>query len=143
MGLLAGSQAVAYRSAMLVGRDAEQQRLDLLLRQAQAGTSGVLVLRGDPGIGKTALLDYARSRASSMRVLRATGIEAETGLTFAGLCSLLHPLLGHLAELPGPHAAALQSALGLSHDAVVPGRLAVAAGTHGLLTRAAESDPLL
>jgi len=143
MGLLAGSVAVAYRSAMLVGREAEQQRLDLLLRQAQAGISGVLVLRGDPGIGKTALLDYARSRASSMRVLRATGIEAETGLAFAGLYSLLHPVLGHLVELPGPHAAALHAALGLSHDAAVPGRLAVAAGTHGLLTRAAESDPLL
>src|SRR5215470_19318708 len=82
VGLLAGPLAVAYRSAMLVGRDAEQQRLDLLLRQAQAGTSGVLVLRGDPGIGKTALLDHARSRAGSMRVLRATGIEAETGLAF-------------------------------------------------------------
>ena len=128
---------------MLVGRDAEQQQLDLLLGHAQAGTSGVLVLRGDPGIGKTALLDYARSRAGSMRVLRATGIEAETGLAFAGLYSLLHPVLGHLATLPGPHAAALQAALGLSHDAAVPGRLAVAAGTHGLLTTAAESGPLL
>ena len=128
---------------MLVGRDAEQQRLDLLLRQAQAGTSGVLVFRGDPGIGKTALLDYARSQAGSMRVLRATGIEAETGLAFAGLYSLLHPVLGHLAALPGPHAVALQAALGLSHDAAVPGRLAVAAGTHGLLTTAAESGPLL
>src|SRR5215472_12839482 len=128
---------------MLVGRDAEQQRLDLLLRQAQAGTSGVLVLRSDPGIGKTALLEYARSRAGSMRVLRATGIEAETGLAFAGLYSLLHSVLGHLAALPGPHAAALQAALGLSHDAAVPGRLAVAAGTHGLLATAAESSPLL
>jgi DNA-binding CsgD family transcriptional regulator len=128
---------------MLVGRDAEQQRLDLLLRQAQAGISGVLVLRGDPGIGKTMLLDYARSRAGSMQVLRATGIEAETGLAFAGLYSLLHPVLGHLAALPGPHAAALQAALGLSQDAAVPGRLAVAAGTHGLLTIAAESGPLL
>ena len=128
---------------MLVGRDAEQQRLELLLRQAQAGISGVLVLRGDPGIGKTALLDYARSRAGSMRVLRATGVEAEAGLAFAGLYSLLHPVLGHLATLPGPHAAALQAALGLSQDAAVPGRLAVAAGTHRLLTTAAESGPLL
>jgi tetratricopeptide (TPR) repeat protein len=128
---------------MLVGRDAEQRRLDLLIGQAHAGISGVLVLRGDPGIGKTALLDYARSGAGPMRVLRATGIQAETGLAFAGLYSLLHPVLGHLGTLPGPHAVALRAALGLSHDVAVPGRLAVAAGTHGLLITAAEGDPLL
>ena len=73
---------------MLTGREAEQGRIDELLEQAAAGSSGVLVLRGDPGIGKTALIDYAASRAGhygSMRVLRATGIEAETELGFAGL----------------------------------------------------------
>ena len=68
---------------MPVGRDAEQRRLSQLLVQARAGNSGVLVLRGEPGIGKTALLDYAASRAAPMRILRATGIEAETELAFA------------------------------------------------------------
>ena len=128
---------------MLVGRDAEQQQLDLLLQQARAGSSAVLVLRGEPGIGKTALLDYAGLRAGPMRVLRATGIEAETELAFAGLYSLLHPVLGHLSALPEGHAAALRAALGLGRDVAAPERLAVAAGTHGLLTTAAEDGTLL
>jgi AAA ATPase domain len=126
---------------MLVGREAEQRRIDQLLRQAAAGRSGVLALRGDPGIGKTALLDYAGSRAGSMRVLRATGIEAENELAFAGLYSLLYPVADYVKALPEPQAAALRSALGLGRGA--PDRLAVAAGTHGLLTTVAEVDPLL
>lgn len=128
---------------MLLGRDAEQRQLSLLLAQARAGNSGVLVLRGEPGIGKTALLDYAASRAGPMRILRATGIEAETELAFAGLYSVLHPLAGHLTALPERQAAALRAALGLGHDGTVPERLAVAAGTHGLLTTAAEDGALL
>ena len=128
---------------MLVGRDAEQRQLDLLLREGRAGNSGVLVLRGDPGIGKTALLGYAGLTAGSMRVLRATGIEAETELPFAGLYSLLHPLVDQLTALPERQAAALQAALGLGHGAAAPERLAVAAGTHGLLTMAAEDGSLL
>ncbi len=94
---------------MLTGREAEQRRIDELLEEAAAGSSGVLVLRGDPGIGKTALIDYAASCAGhygSMRVLRATGIEAENELGFAGLYSLLHPVVGYLRDRcgrsPGP-----------------------------------------
>ena len=128
---------------MLVGRHAEQRQLDLLLRRAQAGISGVLVLRGDPGIGKTALVDYAASRAGPMRILRTTGIEAETGLAFAGLYSLLHPLADYLTALPERQAAALRTALGLAQEETAPERLAVAAGTHGLLTAAAEDRGLL
>lgn len=128
---------------MLLGRGAEQRQLDRLLQQAQAGSSGVLVLRGDPGIGKTALLDYAAARAGPMRILRVTGIEAETELAFAGLYSLLHPLAAHLTALPERQAAALRAALGLGHAGAAPERLAVAAGTHGLLTTAAESNALL
>ena len=128
---------------MLVGRDVEKRQLDMLLDQARAGSSGVLVLRGDPGIGKTVLLDYAAEGAASMRVLRACGNEAEAELAFAGLYSLLRPLVGHLKALPERHAAALRSALGLSQDATAPERFGVAAGTHSLLTTAAESDPLL
>jgi hypothetical protein len=128
---------------MLLGRDAEQRQLSLLVTQARAGHSGVLILQGEPGIGKTALHDYAASRAGPMRILRATGIEAETELAFAGLYSVLHPLAGHLAALPERQAAALRAALGLGHGGAVPERLAVAAGTHGLLTTAAEDGALL
>src|SRR5215467_11605116 len=71
--LLAGYLAVTYGAGMLQGREAEQRRLDELLGQARAGRSAVLVLRGEPGIGKTALLGYAASRAEGMQVLSAAG----------------------------------------------------------------------
>ena len=131
---------------MLTGREAEQGQIDQLLNQAAAGNSGVLVLCGDPGIGKTTLIDYAASRAGPMRVLRATGIEAENELGFAGLYSLLYPVADYLTALPGRQAAALRAALGLGYDQAdpqAPDRLAVAAGTHSLLTTAAEDCPLL
>ncbi len=121
---------------MLVGREEERRHLDRLLRQARAGTSGIVVLRGEPGIGKTALVDYAATRAETMRILRVTGIEAEAELAFAGLYSLLHPIAGYLAALPERQAAAIEAALGLRDGAAAPERLAVAAGTHGLLTSA-------
>jgi DNA-binding CsgD family transcriptional regulator len=133
-----------YYFGMLAGREAEQRQIGQLLQQAVAGSSGVLVLRGDPGIGKTALLDYAASRAGPMRVLRTAGIEAENELGFAGLYSLLHPVVDYLKGLPEPQAAALRSALGLGRGVRrTPDRLAVAAGTHGLLTTVAEVNPLL
>ena len=129
---------------MLLGREAEQWQVDRLLRRARAGQSGLLVLRGEPGIGKTTLLGYAASRAGTMRVLRAAGAEPEAGIAFAGLYSLLHPVIEHLGALPEGHAAALRAALGLGSGPVVaPERLAVAAGTFGLLTTAAEAGPLL
>ena len=130
---------------MLVGREAERRQVDRLLRRARAGRSGVVVLRGEPGIGKTALLDYAASHAVGMRVLRAAGAEAEAGIAFAGLYTLLHPVAEHLGALPEAHGAALRAALGLGGGpvAAAPGRLAVAAGTFGLLTLAAEARPLL
>ena len=131
---------------MLAGRETEQRQIAQLLQHAVAGSSGVLVLRGDPGIGKTALLDYAAASAGSMRILQATGIEAETELGFAGLYSLLHPVADYLVALPDRQAAALRAALGLGQDGAVPvarDRLAVAAGTHALLTTAAEDNALL
>ena len=129
---------------MLAGRETEQRQIDQLLQRAAAGSSGVLVLRGDPGIGKTALIEYAASRAGPMQVLRTTGIEAENELGFAGLYSLLHPVTAYLKALPEPQAVALRSALGLGRRVRrPPDRLAVAAGMHGLLTTVAEADPLL
>jgi DNA-binding CsgD family transcriptional regulator len=130
---------------MLQGREAEQRKLDGLLRRARAGRSAVLVLRGEPGIGKTALLGYAASRAEGMRVLSAAGVETEAEIAFAGLYSLLHPLAGQLSALPVRQAAVLRAALGLGGGPALaaPDRLAVAAGTHGLLTAAAALQPLL
>ena len=134
---------------MLLDREAEQRELDLLIEQARAGTSGAIVLRGEPGIGKTALLDYAAGQAGAMRILHATGIESETELAFGGLYALVLPLADRLHAQPGRYAA-LRAALGLGGDAAgtaggaaAPGRLAVAAATHDLLVSAAEQRPLL
>jgi len=93
---------------MLRGRTPECAALDALLAQAQAGESRVLVLRGEPGIGKTALLDYLAERAADCRVIRAAGVESEMDLTFAGLHQLCGPLLDRLDHLPAPQAGALE-----------------------------------
>src|SRR5260221_12164717 len=99
---------------MLYGRSAETARINGMLAAARAGRSGTLVLRGEPGVGKTALLDYAAAAGEGMRVLRGTGIESETELAFAGLELLLRPGLGSIDVLPPPQAAALRGALGLA-----------------------------
>src|SRR5207245_2724467 len=98
---------------MLVGRDVEQGALDRLLAGAREGHSGALVLEGQPGSGKSALLAYAAEHADGMRVLRARGIESEAQVPFAGLLELLRPALGALGVVPGPQAEALEGALAL------------------------------
>ena len=85
-------------SFVLVGRDRERARIDELLAGALAGESGSLVVRGEPGIGKTALLEYAAARADGMQLLTTAGLEAEAELAFAGLYGLLRPILGRLSE---------------------------------------------
>src|SRR3984885_7098853 len=102
---------------MLNGRAAEQAAIDRLLAAARAGTSGVLVLRGDAGIGKTALLDYAAAAAGGFQVVRGTGIESEAELPFAGLHLLLRPALDRIGALVVPQRQALKRAFGLA-----PGR---------------------
>ena len=92
---------------MLHGRSAEVARIDDLLAAARDGRSGVLIIRGEAGVGKTALLDYAAA-AAGMRVLRGTGIESEAELPFAALQLLLRPGLGLLDMLPPPQARALR-----------------------------------
>jgi hypothetical protein len=89
---------------MLAGRVAERTLLDRLLQDARTGQSAVRVLRGEPGIGKTALLDYAVERAQGYRVVRAVGVESEMELPFAGLQLLCAPLLDALGGLPSPSA---------------------------------------
>lgn len=103
---------------MLVGRQAEQQAIARLGAEARLGSSGVLVLAGDAGVGKTALLDGAVEALPHMRVLRATGLESEREIPFATLLQLLRPALGALAGIPPSQADALSAALAL--PAAVP-----------------------
>jgi DNA-binding CsgD family transcriptional regulator len=127
---------------MVVGRQEERARIRALLEAARRGRTGVLVLVGEPGIGKTALLDDASADTAGMRVLRATAVESESTLPFAGLYALLRPLLPLLPRLDDPQARSLRIALALS-DGAKPDLLAVNAGTLALLAEAAAERPLL
>lgn len=127
---------------MLLGREEERTAIDALLDEARASRSGALVVRGEPGIGKTALLVDARERASDMHVLSARGVESESELPFAALHQLLRPALVHLDKLPAPQARALRSALGLD-DGVADERFLVFAACLTLLSELAEERPVL
>src|SRR5271156_6532529 len=125
-----GSSAPA--ELMLRGRLDECAILDRLLEGARAGRSGVLVLKGEPGVGKTALLDYAVGKASDMRVVRAAGVESEMELAFAALHQLCVPLLEWLERIPEPQRNALATTFGLRAGAV-PDRFFVGLAMLGLL----------
>jgi DNA-binding CsgD family transcriptional regulator len=127
---------------MLVGRTEECARIDGLLDAARAGRSGTLVLRGEPGIGKSALLDYASERADGMRILRALSLESESELPFSALDELTRPVLDRLDRLPDVQAEALRAALALGPAAEVD-RFATYAATLGILAEAAEDGPVL
>lgn len=133
---------VREQGAQLIGRRGECAELDALLHRAAAGESGVLVLRGEAGIGKSALLDYAADQAAGFTVLRAAGFEAEADLAFAGVYGLLRPVLKHLDEVPEMQARALAGALGLA-PSDAPDRFMVSAAALGLLAAAAEQRPLV
>jgi len=133
---------------VLVGRDRERLALGSLLAAARLGDSRVLVLRGEPGIGKTALLDEAESLAEDMRPLRAQGVESEQYVPFAGLLQLLRPLLPLLDQIPVPQAHALSAALMLAPPddpdrTTEPSRFAVGAATLSLLSHAADDVPVV
>ena len=143
--LRAGMLGAMGMFVSLQGRQIRQAAIDALLGQAEAGASGALVLRGEPGIGKTALLDYAADRASGqMPAVRAIGIESEAELPFAGLHQLVRPALDRLGALPGPQSAALAAAFGLAQTADGPtsagDRFLVGVGALSLL---AEIAPVL
>ena len=137
-----GGSEPDQRVAGLVGRERVCAVIDRLLEGAQRGESGSLVLRGDAGVGKTALLRYAASRAVGTTVLSVTGVEAESDLDFAGLHSLVRPIVGLLPRLPAPQRAALAAGLGLM-PAAGSDRFLVSAGVLSLLAEAAEERPLL
>lgn len=103
-----------YCRRVLRGRDQERAVLDQLLDECRTGRSGSLLVTGEPGIGKTALLEYAVSAAGGARVLHGTGIESEAHLPFAGLHLLLRPAIEHTDALPDPQARALRGAFGLA-----------------------------
>jgi DNA-binding CsgD family transcriptional regulator len=127
---------------MFFGRIQELSRIEQTLAAARLGTSGVLVLSGDAGIGKTTLLEQAVAAADGMLVLRARGVQQEADVPFAGLLSLLRPILHHLDALPAPQARALRVALALDAGRERD-RFAIGAATLGLLATAAETHPLL
>ncbi|MEU2199550.1 LuxR family transcriptional regulator [Isoptericola sp. NPDC019482] len=148
---------------MLLGRDAEVATIDRLLAGARLGEAGRLVLLGEPGVGKSALLEHTAAAlgaggpgpaapVTTVRVLRATGTVAESEIPFAGLSQLFAGCLDRISDLPGRQAAALAAALAAGDGArpaaaPVPGpaagdRLAVGAATLGMLTRCAEDGPV-
>ena len=127
---------------MLRGRHTERGTLDRLIAAVRAGESRALVVRGEPGVGKTALLEYMLDRASGCAVARAFGVQSEMELAFAALHQLLAPMLGRLERLPGPQRRALRTAFGVS-DGPAPDRFLVALAVLGLLADAAEEQPLI
>jgi DNA-binding CsgD family transcriptional regulator len=127
---------------MLLDRLPERAALSGLLDAAQAGRSGVLVVRGEPGVGKTALLEYAAESAAGLHVVRVAGVESEMELAFAALQQLCAPMLDKLAGLPDPQRDALGVAFGLK-TGPAPDRFLVGLAVLSLLSEAAEQQPLL
>jgi len=127
---------------VLYGRDEERRAIGALLEDARASRSGVLVVRGEAGIGKTALLEDTRERASDMHVLSVRGVESEAELPFAGLHQLVRPALALLEQLPAPQARALQGALGLT-ERTGDDRFLISAACLTLLSELAERRPVV
>jgi DNA-binding CsgD family transcriptional regulator len=126
----------------LLDRQRERVALDGLLGDVRSGHGRALVVRGEAGVGKSALLEYAAGAAAGMRVVRAAGVESEMELAFAGLHLLCAPLLDRLGGLPGPQRDALGVAFGLQKGAT-PDRFLVGLAILTLLAEAAEEQPLL
>jgi predicted ATPase len=126
----------------LLGRRAERDALDRFLAAVRVGESRTLVVRGEPGAGKTALLKYLAGRASGCRVAAATDVQSEMELAFAGLHQLLAPMLDRLERLPGPQRDALRTAFGMSAGPV-PDRFLVGLAVLGLLSEMAAARPLV
>jgi DNA-binding CsgD family transcriptional regulator len=126
----------------LTGRRAECDTLDQLVERVRAGESRALVVRGEPGVGKSALLEYLAARATGCQVARATGVESEVELAFAGLHQLCAPMLDRLDGLPVPQREALRVAFGLS-SGPVPDRFFIGLAVLDLLSEVAGDRPLL
>src|SRR5215208_2575230 len=130
------------RPRALLGRRSECETLDRMLRSVRSGQSRVLVLRGEAGVGKTALLGYVVEQAWGWRIVRAAGVQSEMELAFAGLHQLCGSMLDGLGGLPGPQGDALREAFGLE-DGGAPDRFLVALAVLSLLAETAEARPLV
>jgi DNA-binding NarL/FixJ family response regulator len=137
-----GKAASPYHRAVLVGRSAEMATIGRVLAAAREGRSGLLVVHGEAGVGKSALLEQAVENADEFTVLRGVGIESESELAFAALHQILRPVLDRMERLPAPQAAALQAAFALSDD-IVGERFRVSLGVLGILAEVAEERPVL
>src|SRR5919107_3928619 len=126
----------------LRGRQRELGRLSSLFREAATGRGATLVVRGEPGIGKTALIAEALGAASGLQVLRAAGAEFEMELPFAALHALCAPVLGSAAALPSPQRSALESAFGIRDDGP-PDRLLVGLAVLGLLSECGQQQTVV
>src|SRR4051794_24015476 len=130
------------RARALLGRGREREIIDRLLANVRNGQSGVLVIRGDAGIGKTALLQYAAQEAPDFRIADIAGVESEMELPFAGVHQLCAPMFERLDALPEPQRNALSVALGL-RSGTAPDRFLVALAVLSLLSAVADERPLL
>jgi DNA-binding CsgD family transcriptional regulator len=130
------------RAEALTGRRSEREVLGRLVEAVRVGESRALVVRGDPGVGKTALLDYVAGRARGCRVARATGVQTEMELAFAGLHQLCAPMLSRVEHLPPPQREPLRTAFGLSAGPP-PDRFMVGLAVLSLLSEVAGERPLI
>ena len=131
-------------SPRLFGRQSERERLGRLIADVWTGQSRVLVVHGEAGIGKTALLDFVVNRADGLRIIRAAGVESEMELAYAGLKLMCSPYLDRVATLPPPQRDALEAAFGL-RSADPPNRflvgLAALTLSSGLATERPPAPP--
>jgi len=139
---LPGDIPVRRRTAELTGRRAECDVLDQLAKAVRAGESRVLVVHGEAGVGKTALLEHLAGHAVGCRVARASGVQSEMELAFAGLHQLCAPVLDHLKALPAPQRDALRTAFGMS-AASPPDPFLIGLAVLSLLSHVAEEQPLV
>jgi len=129
---------------VLLGRERECERIDRALDRARSGAATAIAIRGEAGVGKTSLLDYACHSAAGMKVVRVRAVESESELAFAALADVCRPLLDRLDALPARQRAALQTALGLTRErSTETDRLVLGAATLGLWEAASETEPLL
>jgi DNA-binding CsgD family transcriptional regulator len=139
---MSGGPGPRGRAGGLTDRHEERGVLDQLIAAVRAGDSRVLVVRGEPGIGKSALLDYLAGQAAGCRLVRAAGVESEMELAFAGLHQLLAPVLDRAEGLPVPQREALRTAFGLSAGPA-PDRFLVGLAVLGLVSEVAAEQPLI
>ena len=139
---MATHSPIPGRAAQLTGRRRECDVLTRLIEAVRGGESRALVVHGEPGVGKTALLEYVAEQASGCRVVRASGVQSEMELAFAGLHQLVAPMVDRLERLPDPQRDALRTAFGVSPGSA-PDRFLIGLAVLGLLSDVAEERPLI